>query len=339
MADKTVTVGPGKTYASLQAAITGEVTANANLVTMGGILNIVLYAFADTTQATIAGFTTDATRYVNIYTASGERHSGYWDGNKYNLIVNTGTPLIISNSYTRVNVLQVSVGMASDYGATRHGILVTGASVTGCRISQNIVRSTIASNFHNNAYGINCDYTGAGGNFIYNNIVYGFLNANASGGGIGTGASSASYAYSNTIVGCLNGIQADNYRELVAKNNLISGCTTAFNKGANSTWTGSGYNSTNAASFGANYTAQTGDRVSQAFTFTDAANKNYLITSADAGALVYGADLSADSYLPFGTDIIGVSRATPWSIGANQPASGGATPAPGCPFLLMFCRQ
>jgi hypothetical protein len=57
MANKTVTVGPGKTYATLQAAITGEVSANANLVTMGGILNIVLYAFKDTTAVNVTGFT------------------------------------------------------------------------------------------------------------------------------------------------------------------------------------------------------------------------------------------------------------------------------------------
>jgi|WetSurMetagenome_2_1015567.scaffolds.fasta_scaffold383543_2 hypothetical protein len=43
MADKTVTVGSGRDYATLQAAITWEVAANSDLVTMEGRLPIRQY--------------------------------------------------------------------------------------------------------------------------------------------------------------------------------------------------------------------------------------------------------------------------------------------------------
>lgn len=116
MANKTVTVRPsGGTYTSLQAAITGEVTANADLTAAGmdGILNIEIsgtWSSADTTRADVAGFTVDENHYVNIYTDTANRASKR-DATKYRLIVagDWGAPALqVSNAYTRVRGIQVS---------------------------------------------------------------------------------------------------------------------------------------------------------------------------------------------------------------------------------------
>jgi hypothetical protein len=322
MASKTVTVGPGKTYASLQAAITGEVAANANLVTMNGVLNIELYAFTDTTQANVTGFTTDATRFVNIYTAVGDGHVGVWDSAKYNLSPssNSTTAIIIASNYTRVAGIQVGVGSTTNYSAAFRGIEITAANyqVSGC-----IARCTIDPTYTVYAYGI-YGPTAAGSGFIFNNIVYGFKTARVGVGGIVAQGSTA-YVYDNTVTGCSNGIVQAAYRAAVLKNNLLYGNTVAITGGTSTTFTGSRNNSTDLAAWAGTYAGYTEDRLSQTFTFVDAANKDYRLTTSDTGAYQLGTDLSADTYLPFSTDITGTSRTIPWSIGAHQPVSGGGT--------------
>lgn len=335
MADKTVTVGPGKTYATLQAAIAGERTANANLVTMNGVLNIELYAMDDTTAATVSGFTVDATRYVNIYTAAAARHAGYWGAGKYNLIATNGTAITISNNYTRVIGLQVGVHAASDWGNDMIGVSIS-SSAQGCMVASNVVRNTADQGFYPVFTGIESPYNSAGGHKIFNNIVYGFRSTSTLSTGINVSGSGASYIYNNTVYDCRRGILLPDWLPIVTRNNLVSSCTTPFASSANSDYTSSN-NATNNSSFGTGYTNQTGDRVSQTFTFTDATNKNFLLSTSDAGALGYGADLSADSYCPFATDIVGNSRGTPWSIGASQPVSA-STPTK-APFWLMMCLQ
>src|SRR3989344_9507887 len=39
----------------------------------------------DTTPVTISGWTTDATRYIKIYTTPEARHTGKWDNTRYRL--------------------------------------------------------------------------------------------------------------------------------------------------------------------------------------------------------------------------------------------------------------
>jgi parallel beta-helix repeat protein len=327
MADKTVTVGPGKTYASLQAAIAGEKTANPNLVTMGGILNIVLYAFNDTTTVNITGFTLSATRYINIYTDPSARHAGVWDGSKYNLIAASKTTAItIATKYTVITGLQIGVRATSDYG-TFDAIKTTGGYTTACG---NILRCVVDPSYSSSTWGFDDSYT-AGNNKVFNNIIYGFNRLVPTDGAGGIYAqTSGDYIYNNTIVNCSHGIYLELNKSGVVKNNLISNCVLPIFGADSSTWVGSGYNATDSSSWGAGstYTSLTGDHLSNTFSFVNSGSQNYLLSSSDTGALGLGTDLSADLYCPFTIDILGVLRTDPWSIGAHQPATIVTTSLP-----------
>jgi hypothetical protein len=105
---QTITVKAGGLgdYSSLSAAEAGEQT---NLVTADVQLDIECYAFEDTSAVDFDGWTTDATRYIRIFTPTAERHDGKWDTSKYRLAVNAGFwyAFIAREDYTRVEGLQV----------------------------------------------------------------------------------------------------------------------------------------------------------------------------------------------------------------------------------------
>ncbi|MEK7097798.1 MAG: hypothetical protein AAB906_03045, partial [Patescibacteria group bacterium] len=63
----------------------------------------------DATSFTISGWTTDATRYIKIHTASAARHAGKWDDAKYRLAVYSD-PSAIRNqvNYVRIEGLQIN---------------------------------------------------------------------------------------------------------------------------------------------------------------------------------------------------------------------------------------
>src|SRR5688572_23828416 len=63
----------GGDYTSLSA---WETAQQANLVTNDRIAQAECYAFALSDRVTINGWTTDATRYIRIYTPDAERHDG-----------------------------------------------------------------------------------------------------------------------------------------------------------------------------------------------------------------------------------------------------------------------
>ena len=99
------------TYATLAAAIAGEVIANPNLVTMAGILTIQIegtWSSTDTTTVNVTGFTTDSTHYVNIVTDSTNRASPSWSTSKYILsLSSTSYAITATNNYTRITGLQI----------------------------------------------------------------------------------------------------------------------------------------------------------------------------------------------------------------------------------------
>lgn len=306
MANKTVTVKQtGGTYDSLSAALAGEKIANPDLTATGmnGILTIECYAMNDTTQANIStGWTTDATHYINITCPAGERHSGVWDGTKYNISVTNAYALLNSIAYTRVSFLQLkTTKSASAY--------------------YHVLRNTNAGDyswfFNNIIYGLGA-YTGAGihlenniGCYVFNNLSYSdsYVNANASNHGIGGETDAgANYFYNNTSIGWAYGYQAYNTNQSIYKNNISYGSHNAAWLGT--PWTGSDYNATDRDAA----TGNTNDRVSQTFSFVDANNQNYHLLSTDEGAKGFGVDLSS----AFTTDIDGETRPAVWDIGMDQ---------------------
>ena len=125
---RTVTVkSSGGDYTSLSAAEAGE---QADLPALDRQTNIEVYDFTDTTTVDITGWTTDATRYINIYAAVGNGHSGTWDNSKYNLSISAafGGALAVRENYVRVTGLQFDCTHVTSAGTPVGTVDVIGAS-------------------------------------------------------------------------------------------------------------------------------------------------------------------------------------------------------------------
>ncbi|MFH1923163.1 MAG: hypothetical protein ABIP48_25150, partial [Planctomycetota bacterium] len=85
----------------------------------GMVMNVAAYASstADTAAVTIDGWTTSATNYIRIYTATStsevgesQRHAGVWDTGRYNLSISQaggGHALGIQEEYVRIEGIQI----------------------------------------------------------------------------------------------------------------------------------------------------------------------------------------------------------------------------------------
>ena len=308
-------------YASLSAAVAGagdvDHASTTNLVTGGYQLNVPVYydSGPDTTAVSISGYTTGASNGIRIYAPTStvaevnqsQRHNGSWDATAYRLEVNNAGAMTIGVPYVTIDGLQIKNTNA--YGQLLNINSASGGAIT---VSNNIIQGDSTNS--NGVFIENVNLTVQ----VYNNVIYGLTGGNAINQDY---PSSLSYVYNNTISGSATGLQRTN-GSIVAKNNLISGCTTA----ASGTFAaGTDYNATNNATMGYAVTGSgnTHDRVSQTFTFTG--GSDFHLTTSDAGARYHGVDLSADANLAFNTDIDGQVRPSPanvsWDIGADESAT------------------
>jgi hypothetical protein len=313
MADKTVTVRPsGGTYTSLQAAITGEVTANANLVTMDGILTISIEGDwsggADTTAVNVTGFTTDANHYVDIVTDSANRAGSTWSTSKYILQRSTEThaaSLTIASPHTRINGLQVSsLGSGSAISVDNTAI------VDSC-----YVKSASGS-------GIEIGINGAGQRVVVANSI-----ASGCGGrGFGGHNSSMPIYYNNcAAVGNTSyGFRFAQYDAQYATNCYSGGNT------AEDYYNGGGGSTTLTTCRSEDGTMSTSTAAYSTSTFTNVtAGSEDLSLVAGSGLIDIGTDLSADATYPFNWDITGATRTGTWDVGAYEyvaPAGGVTIP-------------
>jgi hypothetical protein len=312
--------GTGYDYLSLNTWEAGE---QKDLVTADQIAVAKCRATggtADTTAVTINGWTTDATRYIKIWTDPTEsyRHNGKWNTGKYRLDMTTADtqPLMINVGHVKIDGLQMRSNNRSQIDWTQ---VPSGVSST-LWVSNSIMRPNPA-----NEYGAGITIYSANANYAYiwNNIIYD--NTGTSGKGILSNSLSVNltmYAYNNTIQNCTLGLSRE-AGTFIAKNNIVkgSGNTNAYV----GTFTTSDYNATDGT--------DTGDggahsRISQTFTFADEANDDFHLASNDAGARNYGTDLSGDTYLPFSDDIDGQTRSAPWDIGADEYVAAGGLSIP-----------
>lgn len=297
---------------------------------------------ADSTAVTIDGWTTSSTQYIKIWTDPAEsyRHNGaYQTGNKYRIerAATDGDLCALENKepYVKIDGIQVQLNFTNydESGYNRWGInaanYITDLSywieVTNCIVrtvgSPTNVYTTLTVGigfWHNNISGppnfylVNCIIDG----FDFNSTSYGLCISRRSANG---------YYYNNTINNCYIGI----YRYVGTanvKNTIINNCDVASSGLVTSDCD---YNSTSSSSIG--YTENTHDRVSQTFSFTDAANCNFHLLSSDTGALGYGVNLYNDATYPFQDDIDGNDRGgsgASWDIGADEYVSSGSSAVP-----------
>lgn len=317
-------------FASLNAAIGNGVTGNAtssnflntsNLVSGDYILNIPVYfdSGADATSVTINGYTTGASNYIRVYTATSttsevnqsQRHSGVFTTSKYYLT----SPLVASSTsqFLKFDGLQFRTTSATANNNIRFystgggvieftnnivkGVLTGGSSGYGLLLTNSISTSTLKA---------------------YNNLFLGWVNSSVSSAAFRVNQFWDTYIYNNTIYNTTTGISRVN-GNIIAKNNLFASTT----QPASGTFlVGTDYNAAASSSMGYTVTGggNTHDRVSQTFSFVDVSNDNFHLSANDLGALNFGVNLSADATSSFATDFDGESRPSgaSWDIGADE---------------------
>lgn len=309
MADKTVTVRPsGGDYTTLQGAITGELAANADLVTMAGILHIEIgstWSSNDTAAATVDGFTTSSSYYVHIYTAAAARHEGVPSNSYYRIAPAAGSALTISDNYTRVEGLQ-ALSVASGTVGAFH---IT-ESTTNVRIGYCIGSATAAGS----SGGAFLAYGDLQSVVFYNCLAYDSATS-------GFRASGTTQCYNCTSIDNATGFSS--YYSVAA---TWTNCLAHSNSTADFAETGADPVVTYCAS--SDTTADTwggaGNIVDQTFVFANSDDNDFHLGAADAPGVGDGTDNPGSGL--YSDDVDGDSRSSAWDIGFDeyvaQPPSG-----------------
>jgi hypothetical protein len=197
MASRTVTVRPsGGDYTTLAAAVSGEISANADLTTDNGsgsagplIIEVQgTWSTDDTSAVTISGFTTSSANYLEIRAdSSNNAVKDGWDTGRYRLVV-AGTAITNEDAYVRITGLQIkatgtfALNLAYWDSPTPNDIRVDSCRIRGNGTTNDVVgcyaydggSSPVVS--YTNTIIEDCDQgikQSDGSLSIYNTIIYG----------------------------------------------------------------------------------------------------------------------------------------------------------------------
>ena len=260
---------------------------------------------ADTTACDVSGWTTDATRYIVIQSSGSNKHSGVWDTSKYRLsAASGGWALLNRHNYTQIIGLQLSYSGAT--GRVLYYFTSTASLALNGRVYNNILRNT---NTGSGGFIADFQRSNATSNvYFYNNLLIDDGQNSGITVSIGATFTGTVYAENNTIVRPTpnttgSGINASNL--CYARNNIIYG----FGNTNTYTYTGSNLVGDNNSTDSTDTMAGTSysNRVSQTFTFVDAAGLNFKLTAGDTGALGRGMQVSSLSSA-LTDDIVGTAR-------------------------------
>jgi hypothetical protein len=314
-ADKSVTVKPSDgTYTTLAGAIAGELAANADLVSMAGILNIEIggtWSSADTAAVNINGFTTSAAYYVNIYTVSPARHAGVWSTSKYNLTVSNATAIQIRSGYVRIDGLQISV-------PTQTG---TGQDCIDCYFdpgAEVYLSNCIVKGSNNGTY-VQMGYRAYKDAYLWNDIFYNFASISSDSRVIEI--KQTSKISSCTVIGGYYGICRAAGTATV-KNCYAGGSTNGDYYDCTMTTCASA-DATGTAGLQGILVSTTADSTHAGFTNITATTEDFHI-KVGSPLMGVGTDTSGDAApMNFTTDIDGVAKTTVWDIGADEYVAAG----------------
>lgn len=263
------------------------------------------WSSADTTAVTIHNYTTDATRYINIYTTSAARHNGIaqavsgLSSYRHDATGYYGTAISILSQYIRLSGIEI-FGIHSQYSLSYSGINITSTGDYST-ISHCIVHDSETADNH---VGISSSGS-APGCVIYNNIVYSFRIGFSF--GIQSTGVNRGFNYNNTSYGNVTGFNFGNTN--ILSNNIGYNNTTDFSGTAEATSTNNLSKDTTAPPLNTYYVSKT-----LTFVGTGAGAENFHLVSTDTDAIDKGADLSGT----FTDDIDGVTRSGTWDIGADE---------------------
>jgi hypothetical protein len=257
----------------------------------------------------LIGFTTDATHYVDIYTASGSRHDGTWNETKYRLDVADAVALDIREDYVRILGLLMGVSSASVARAT---IAFGGITATTnlVEISNSIIRTHANASFT----GTGIDSGDTDLNYKFKNLVVHERTANA--GSRGLSISAATGYVHNCTIKSSSGTGVRNIAGTMHCQNVVVSAPTCFTVTAGTV--NRNYVITSDAT--ADDAGGTGNQINiseASMTFTDAANTDFHISSGST-LKDQGVDLSGDANLPVTDDIGGQARDATPDVGAHE---------------------
>lgn len=312
------TVKPsGGDYTSLEACMHAN---EQNLVTVDKYFDVEIdgtWSSADTTKVTIHNYTTDATRYINIYTTATARHNGKWKTDAYRIEItsifpNPNTVVSVTSGYVTIKGLQVKLN--GDLTNWQEGIAVNISATATATVAYCISWSTSSGAPIGGIKFLGGKIT------AYNNIIYGWNGDSSAGLLANNGSNAEAYMYNNTVYNCGNGMLHNNFTATVitAKNNILYNNVTEDWRIYNfpGTLTTANNLTKDATSPDVAYRSKT-----LTFVNITAGSEDLHLVSGDTDAIDDGVDLSAT----FTDDIDGVTRSGTWDIGADEfVAAGGA---------------
>ena len=328
----TKTVKPsGGDYSSLSAWEAGE---QGDLVTADEIRQAECYAMSDTTAVTIDGSTTDATRYLRIYTPASERHDGKWNASKYRMEVTDSSGIQLMDEFIYLDGLQVKITISASAVhhkwaiSFHHNYSTTSAAKQYCSNTISVIDTSAGSdNLGFGGFVVHDAVSDGGKTYVWNCVAYGARERGGYGDLWGWGFTCQTngylYTYNCTAYDCDTGFYVSGTpKEFISKNCLAQGCDDGF---GGTFSTGTTYNCSDISSDAPGTNPVTGT-----VTFVDATNRDLHLASSDTVAKDAGTDLSADSVLSFSDDIDSQARSGTWDIGADEYVAAGGAGFP-CP--------
>lgn len=291
----------GGDYSSLSAYEAGQ---QGNLVSLDEIHQAECYSFNDTTAVSFSGWTTDATRFVRVYTLAADRHAGVWNTGKYYLTNASSAGVIDCDDtiHIKLDGLQAQNTTASPTGSECGLQVIYGTSSAGwCKVTNSIFRDgryTVRQEAGTVSHMI----------LLINTAVYG-----GNTGAVVVPNAGYLYASNVTAISSSYGIRMLG-GTVTAKNCYASGATGAYDGTITKTTCASSDATGDAGLQNIAYSTAN-------FTNVTAGSEDLHIVSGSALKDV-GTDLSADTY-PFSDDIDGTTRSGTWDIGADEYTAAG----------------
>lgn len=306
------TVKPsGGDYTTLDACMDHLAASHSNLVTADVYASVEIdgtWSSADTAQVTINGMTTDATRYINIYTTAAARHDGKYDTGAYRIEIGNNYLILQYEDYVRWDGIQFYVTSANANQQDCYYQMGATAGANDNRFSNCIFRSHGANRTTNALFnnGTSCLWN------LWNCIFFGYNTANEN---------SRIFNFNGTTLNLYSCTGIGGYIGL----NRVSGTATAKNcyfggsGGAdyNGTITETNCASEDTTAGGTNHTHANVD--TDTFINVTAGSEDFHL-AADGLSPLQGAgvDTSGDAApFNFTTDIDGQTRDATWDIGAD----------------------